>query len=144
MKKKAKILIVEDDPGDQKLIKSALQSQKLACDIMTVETGEEALEYLRGCCDGKDVSGLPNLILLDLNMPGMGGKEFLRRIKGDELLRCVPVVIVTTSDTETDVEEGYQLYAAGYVQKLASPAEFHNIIEKLAKYWFSMSSLVNR
>lgn len=142
--KPAVVLLVEDDPGDQKLIKYALGTQHLHSNLKIVGTGEEALEYLEGCKSQNHENPWPDLILLDLNMPGMGGKEFLRNIKSDETLSDIPVVIVSTSDAESDIEDTYKLHAAGYVQKSASPDELQRIIQKLTKYWFATSSLVAR
>jgi two-component system response regulator len=83
----------------------------------------------------------PCLILLDLNMPGMGGKEFLRKIKADDELCIIPVIVLTTSDSEIDIRECYALHAAGYIQKSAIPEEFNLIISKLTHYWFSLSAI---
>lgn len=140
--KSAVVLLVEDDPGDQKLIKYALGTQHLNHGLRIVGTGEEALEYLENCKKAMAGYEWPDLILLDLNMPGMGGKEFLRCIKADPQLCELPVVIVSTSDAESDIEETYKLHAAGYVQKSASPDELKRVIQKLVKYWFATSSLV--
>jgi CheY-like chemotaxis protein len=108
-----------------------------------VGTGEEALNYLeRSKCD-EDVRR-PHLILLDLNMPGMGGKEFLRRVKQDSELSCIPVVIVSTSDSPADIEESYKLSAAGYIQKCPSPDELRRVVQKLVHYWFATSVLVKQ
>ncbi|MGD9110186.1 MAG: response regulator [Phycisphaerales bacterium] len=138
------VLLVEDDPGDQKLIKHALSTQQLQSNLKIVPTGEDALAYLESCKKQQPENPWPDLILLDLNMPGMGGKEFLKRIKADEQLDDIPVVIVSTSDAESDVEDSYRLNAAGYVQKSASLDELERIIQKLTKYWFATSSLVKR
>jgi len=136
------VLLVEDDPADQKLVKIALANQGKNCEIYVAGTGEEALNYLRQGNDGKLQKPLPNVILLDLNMPGMGGKEFLREIKSDNELCAIPVVILTTSDLETDIEQCYKLQGSGYVQKPTSPMEFQQVVEKFAKYWFVTSQTV--
>jgi len=135
------VLLVEDDPGDQKLVKNTLANQEIVSQLYVAETSEEALEYLQRSKCGDAESPRPNLILLDLNMPGMGGKEFLRRIKLDDDLCSIPVVVLTVSDTKTDIQESYKLKAAGYVQKRVSPQEFQKVMSKLAKYWFETSSL---
>jgi len=136
------VLLVEDDPADQKLVKIALARQGKDCEIHIAKTGEEALIYLRQGNDAKLHNPRPNIILLDLNMPGMGGKEFLKEIKADDDLCSIPVVILTTSDSETDIEQCYKLQASGYVQKPASPIEFQQVVEKFAKYWFVTSQMV--
>ena len=139
-KKELLILIVEDDPGDQKLIKAAITNQERGVRLMISPTGESAMDFLQMCKNEPEKYQKPYLILLDLNMPGMGGKEFLRRIKTDEELCAIPVVVVTTSDSETDIKECYGLQAAGYIQKSAVPEDFNEVIRKLTRYWFLASS----
>ena len=136
------ILLVEDDAGDQKLIKKSLLDQKIGNEVFVAECGEEALEYLSRSKAGDDGCLKPNLVLLDLNMPGMGGKEFLRRIKADEKLDTIPVVILTTSDSDQDVIESYKLYASGYVKKPVNPKELKEVIRKLEEYWFAICEQV--
>jgi len=136
------VLLVEDDAGDQKLVKKALANREIVNKLYVVGSGEEALEYLQRSKCGDVESPRPNLILLDLNMPGMGGKEFLRRIKADDDLCSIPVVVLTVSDAEANIQECYRLHAAGYIQKSTSPERFQEVVCKLAKYWFEMSSLV--
>ena len=130
------ILLVEDDLADQKLIKASLRNQRIANDLRIVNSGEEALDFLyhRGNY-AKDTSR-PELILLDLNMPGMGGKEFLKRIKDDENLKQLPVVILTTSDSEMDILDSYKLQASGYVSKPVTLDEFKKVVERIEEYWF--------
>jgi len=136
------MLLVEDDLGDQKLTKNALADQEIDVELRTVGTGEEALRYLQRCCNEDAQSPRPNLILLDLNMPGMGGKEFLKEIKANEQLCTIPVVILTTSNSEVDVQECYKLHAAGYIQKPGNVQKLKEIMSKSIKYWFEQSSLV--
>ena len=124
------MLLVEDDFGDQKLTKSALSDQDIDVDLHTVSSGEDGLRYLQRGCNQDSDSPRPNLILLDLNMPGMGGKEFLKEIKADEQLSTIPVVILTTSNSDTDVQECYKLNAAGYIQKPGSVQKLKEIMAK--------------
>ena len=133
------VLLVEDDAGDQKLIRQSLANQEARHELHIVESGEEALEYLQHSKSGDEQNPWPNLILLDLNMPGMGGREFLKHIKTDDDLCGIPVIILTVSDSEIDIQESYRSNAAGYVQKTASPEEFQEVLGKLAKYWFTTS-----
>ena len=130
------ILLVEDDPAEQKLIKTSLKYQRIANDLRIVNSGEEALDFLyhRGNY-AKDTS-LPDLVLLDLNMPGMGGKEFLKRIKDDENLKQIPVVILTTSESERDIIDSYKLQASGYVSKPVTLDEFKEVMKRIEEYWF--------
>jgi len=129
----ARIMLVEDDRGDQKLISSSIRAQKVANDLFIVESGEEALDYLSH--DDADHPP-PDLILLDLNMPGMGGKEFLRRLKADPRHDTIPVVILTTSDCDRDVVDSYKLHASGYVKKPVRLKEFQEVISAMEQYWF--------
>jgi CheY-like chemotaxis protein len=135
------IMLVEDDPGDQKLIRTALMGQGYEINLVIASCGESAINYLQMCKEDSEKYQRPCLILLDLNMPGMGGKEFLRKIKVDNELCAIPVVVVTTSDSETDIRECYELQAAGYIQKSAVPKDFRDILEKLTHYWFSLSAM---
>jgi CheY-like chemotaxis protein len=135
------MLVIEDDLGDQKLLRSALSNLSIPVAFTIHGTAEEALEYLSQANDEVGVVH-PNLILLDLNMPGMGGKEFLRRVKANEVLCPIPVVVLTTSDAQSDIEQCYSLHAAGYIQKPSTPNELRQIMAKVTEYWFSNSQLV--
>ena len=130
------ILLVEDDPGDQKLVKMSLNSQKIANDLRIAGNGKQALDYLYQRGDYSENTPRPDLILLDLNMPGMNGKEFLRHVKDDESLKTIPVVILTTSDSEKDILESYNLQASGYVKKPVDVTEFREVIQQVGEYWF--------
>jgi len=136
------ILLVEDDLADQKLIKISLRNEKIANDLYTVQTGEEGIDFLYHRGNYSDGTPQPDLILLDLNMPGMGGKEFLRRIKEDERLKQIPVVILTTSEAEKDIIDSYKLQASGYVHKPVTLEEFKGAMKKLEEYWFLLCKLV--
>ena len=130
---KPRILVVDDEPELIETLRDILVFKGF--DVETAENGAQAIGLLRGTHHF-------DLLITDLRMPGMGGKEFLRRIKADDDLCTIPVVVVTTSELETDIQESYKLHAAGYVQKIANVAELQDIIRKLAKYWFSTVSLV--
>jgi len=136
------ILLVEDDLADQKLIKISLRSEKIANDLYTVQTGEEGMDFLYQRGNYSDGTPQPDLILLDLNMPGMGGKEFLRQIKKDEGLKQIPVVILTTSEAEKDIIDSYKLQASGYVHKPVTLEEFKEGMKKLEAYWFLLCKRV--
>jgi CheY-like chemotaxis protein len=136
------ILLVEDDPADQKLVKISLKNERIANDLYTVQTGEEGLDFLHRRGNYSDGNTPPDLILLDLNMPGMGGKEFLRQIKADEKLKQIPVVILTTSEAEKDIIDSYKLQASGYVHKPVTLGEFKEAMKKLKEYWFVLCKRV--
>ena len=138
------VLLVEDDPGDQKLMRYALSQQELRSHLEIVGTGEEALDYLERSIEQDNNVYRPDLILLDLNMPGIGGKEFLRRMKQDERFSDIPVVIVSTSDATSDIQDSYRMKAAGYIQKCPSPEELRRVVQKLVHYWFATSTLVKK
>lgn len=131
-----KILLVDDDPADQKLIKNSLKKQKIANEIIVVSSGEEGLDYLRRKDDFSNDCPWPDIILLDLNMPGMGGKEFLRTIKSEDSIKHIPVVVLTTSSSERDIIESYKLQASGYVTKPVKLNEFAEVMTGIGNYWF--------
>ncbi len=135
------MLLVEDDPADQKLIKTSLKNQKIANDLVTVNSAEEALDFLHSRGDYSGGADPPDLILLDLNMPGMGGKEFLKQIKADESLKQIPVVILTTSNAEPDIIDSYRLQAAGYIDKPVTLDGFKRVAEEIENYWFTLCKL---
>ena len=143
MYKTVTILLVEDDLGDQKLIRMSLKEQRITNTPVITSSAEEALCYLKKnkaaddkAADNKDT--MPDLILLDLNMPGMGGKEFLRQIKADPQFEAIPVVILTTSDSDKDILESFRLQAAGYVKKPVSLSDFQEVMQTLTDYWFTI------
>jgi len=136
MYKTAEILLVEDDLADQKLVRKSLGQAKIANELHTVNNGEQALEYLQGSKNGNEQTPMPDLILLDLNMPGMGGQELLRHLKSDDELDIIPIVILTTSDADKDILESFKLQAAGYIKKPVTLEGFHEVTQVLSEYWF--------
>ncbi len=135
-----RILLVEDEPADIYLTRKAFEEARFWVELDDVEDGSEALDYLRG--EGAhDKPKQPDLILLDLNMPGMDGKSFIRHIKEDDTLCRIPVVVLTTSEAEADVYEPYQLGAAGYVVKPIGIDAFIRAAQKLEDYWFTLVRL---
>ncbi len=131
------ILLIEDDLGDQKLIKMSLKEQRISNIPVVLSSGEEALCYLKKI-KTSEKDPLPDLILLDLNMPGMGGKEFLRQIKSDPQFDAIPVVILTTSDSDKDILESFRLQAAGYIKKPVNLTDFQEVMQTLTDYWFTI------
>ncbi len=142
--KPATILLVEDDPGDQKLITVSLKEQKLGNEVRIAGSGEEAMEFLYQRGKYSHGTSRPDLILLDLNMPGMGGKEFLRQIKQDEGLKIIPVVILTSSDSDEDIIDTYNLHASGYIKKPVILEDFKHIVKEINEYWFVLCKLPPR
>ena len=137
----ATILLVEDDPGDQKLIKVSLKNQKIANELYVVGSGEEGMDFLYHRGNYSAETPFPDLILLDLKMPGMGGKEFLRRIKQDEKMKKIQVVILTSSDSEKDILDSYNLQASGYVKKPVELEDFKRVVKEIEAYWFIICKL---
>ena len=135
------ILLAEDEPADAHLVKAALAENKIPADLHHVVDGREALEFLRR--QGPRFAGAPrpDLILLDLNMPRMDGRECLAALKQDPALRAIPVVILTTSDVERDVARSYHLGAAGYITKSADMLQFITAIGGLSSYWIDLVRL---
>ena len=142
--KPATILLVEDDPGDQKLITVSLKNQKIGNEVYTADSGEEAMDFLYQRGKYSDGTSRPDLILLDLNMPGMGGKEFLRRIKEDEKMKSIPVIILTSSDSDDDIIDTYNLHASGYVKKPVKLEDFKRVMKQINEYWFVICRLPPR
>jgi CheY-like chemotaxis protein len=142
--KPATILLVEDDPGDQKLITVSLRNQKLGNKVHIVSSGEEAMEFLYQRGKYRDGAPQPDLILLDLNMPGMGGKEFLRQMKEEEKMRTIPVVILTSSDSDADILDTYSLHASGYIKKPVKLEDFKRVVKAINEYWFVLCRLPPR
>jgi CheY-like chemotaxis protein len=141
--KRVLILLAEDDPGDQELTRRALQGKVLRTDLRIVENGEELLDYLyrRGPYAAPNAAPRPDLILLDLNMPRMGGREVLARLKHDPALCRIPVIVLTTSSQETDIVRSYDLGCNSYIQKPVDIEQFIQVVQQLENYWFEVVTL---
>ena len=135
------ILLVEDEPADAHLLKVALRQTRALIDLHWVNDGIEALEFLRREGDYFRTAPHPDLILLDLNMPRMDGREFLAAIKQEPEFCNIPVVMLTTSDVERDIVASYQLGAAGYIVKPVSLTELAAAVKGLEHYWFNVVRL---
>jgi CheY-like chemotaxis protein len=139
-----RILLVEDDAADAHLVRLAMAETRINATLEHVVDGREALEYLRRETDRFKEALRPDLILLDLNMPRLDGREFLVAVKADVALRAIPVVVLSTSDVERDVRGAYRLGAAGYVAKPLDVSEFIAEIRQLGEYWTSLVRLPER
>lgn len=134
-----KILLVEDNPDDVALTLRALKSNNITNDVIIAEDGAKALDYLFGADGGTGPEDPPAVVLLDLKLPKVNGLEVLRRIRSDERTRLLPVVILTSSDEERDVIDGYSLGANSYVRKPVDFVEFTQAAKQLGLYWLLMN-----
>jgi len=137
------ILLVEDNPGDARLAREALKEGRVSSNLHHVKDGVEAMRYLRRQAEGEGAPP-PDLILLDLNMPRMGGREVLAEIKSDPKLKLIPVVVMTTSAAEKDLVESYGLHANAYVVKPMSLDEFAEAMRVVEDFWFATAKLPPR
>lgn len=134
------ILLVEDDPADAGLAKRALREGRILCRVNHVRDGVEALEYLRRQ-DRYAGASRPDLILLDLNMPRMDGRAVLQEMKADPDLKTIPVVVLTTSDVDRDVNASYLLGANSFITKPMDMDAFFDAIKSVEEYWFRVVRL---
>ena len=134
-----KIMLVEDNPDDVALTMRALKSHNITNDVIVARDGVQALDYLFGTPSGAPLAELPAVVLLDLKLPKVNGMEVLQRIRSDERTRLLPVVILTSSDEERDVIEGYSLGANSYVRKPVDFVEFTKAAQQLGLYWLLMN-----
>jgi len=135
------ILLVEDNPDDEKLTLRALQKNKISNEVVVAHDGVEALDYLlgNGSGGGNNLKPLPQVVLLDLKLPRLDGLEVLRRLRAHERTKLLPVVILTSSNEEQDRISGYGLGANSYVRK---PVDFNQFIEaarQLGLYWLVLN-----
>ena len=137
------ILLADDDEDDRMLARDALKESRLANDLHMVKDGEELMDYLlrRGAYEALADSPRPGLILLDLNMPKMDGREALKAIKSNASFRRIPVVVLTTSKAEEDIYQTYDLGANSFITKPVMFASLVKVMIDLGKYWFEIVEL---
>lgn len=131
------ILLVDDSEADVRLTLEALKEAKMRNHIHVVYDGESAMEFLRNPGQRR-----PDLILLDLNLPGMDGREVLAEIKGDPDLSIIPVVVLTTSQAEEDIVKTYRLNANCFITKPVDLTQFIRVVQSIEEFWFSIVRLV--
>lgn len=134
------ILLVEDNPGDVRLMREALHSKNDTNRLLVVEDGEQALRFLRKSDPFPDAVR-PDLIFLDLNLPRRDGREVLAEIKSDADLRRIPVIILTTSEADKDIQRAYELHANCYVRKPTELNEYLEVIRACENFWFHVVRL---
>lgn len=137
------ILLVDDDPGDQELTRRALAEDVIKTDLRIVSDGEEAMDYLnrRGKYQEANTAPTPDLILLDLNMPKMDGRQVLEQLQTDSNLNAIPVVVMTTSQQEEDILRSYKLGCNSFVNKPVEINSFVDAVRQLGAYWFKLVAL---
>ena len=134
------VLLIEDNPGDYRLTKEALKEGKVYNNLHWAQDGVEAIDFLKR--QGKHAKApRPDIILLDLNLPKKDGREVLSEIKGDEDLRKIPVVILTTSKAEEDVLKSYDLHANCYVTKPVDLDKFIIVVQSIDRFWLTVVTL---
>ncbi len=134
MRNGSPLMIVEDNETDVMCLKKAFEKSGVGKAIITASNGEEALAYLKGDQPKQDLR-IPNLILLDLNMPIMNGFEFLDAVKSDARLKAIPVVVLTSSTSSMDMNDSYNNSVAGYIEKPMDPEAYLDIVRVLDQYW---------
>jgi two-component system, chemotaxis family, response regulator Rcp1 len=137
---KADVLLVEDNAAEARLACEALKETRFTVQLHVVADGVEAMEFLRREGAHKDAPR-PKLVLLDLNLPRKDGREVLRDIKADANLRSIPVVILTTSQAQSDILRAYELYANCYIQKPLELDGFIEIVKSIHRYWLQTAEL---
>ena len=134
------LLVVEDDPGDVLLTREALAGSTTPLDVHVVDDGEAAVDFLRREGGHRDAPR-PDLVLLDLNLPRLDGREVLARIKSDPGLRSIPVVVLTTSKAAEDVRRSYELHANAYVTKPAELDRFLSVVRQVGEFFLTVVRL---
>lgn len=135
------ILLVEDNPHEAKLTISSLQEYNLANNLVHIDDGAEALDFIfaKGKYSDRNIQKLPKIILLDLNLPKIGGLEVLKQIKSDERTKSIPVVILSSSKQERDVMTGYQSGVNSYIVKPVEFESFAKAVADLGMYWMVLN-----
>ncbi len=137
------ILLIEDNPGDARLTQEAMRAAKMTNVLHVVEDGVQAMEFLRQRSRFKDAPR-PDLILLDLNLPKKDGRAVLAEVKADPDLRRIPVVVLTTSRSEEDVMQAYDMHANAYVTKPVNLEQFMRIVALIDEFWLKVVTLPGR
>ena len=134
------VLLVEDNPADVRLTREGLKEAKVANNLTAVTDGSQALDLLfqRGAYAS---AVRPDVVILDLNLPGLDGREVLRQMKTDPQLRIIPVVVMTSSEAETDIVKAYELYANSFITKPLDFANFLRVMHAIDDFWFTVVKL---
>jgi chemotaxis family two-component system response regulator Rcp1 len=138
-----KVLLIEDNPGDVRLTQEAFRESNIFISLHVATDGVEAMQFLRregGYADAPR----PDLIMLDLNLPKMDGRQVLTQIKADDSLKTIPTVVLTTSEAEVDILSSYQLQANCYLSKPVQLDSFENLVKSVGDFWFTKVKLPRR
>ncbi len=133
------ILLIEDSPSDIRLVREALKENSIPVKVTVARDGIEAMDYLHQA-EGGAISR-PDLVLLDLNLPRKNGREVLAEVKGSPTLRQIPVVVMTSSRSDEDVQQAYQLNANCYITKPADLPEYVKVVRSIEEFWFATATL---
>jgi chemotaxis family two-component system response regulator Rcp1 len=134
------ILLVEDNPGDVRLTQEGLKAARIANSLHVAANGDQALDYLYRR-NGNANAPRPDVVLLDLDLPGIDGRAVLSTIKDDEDLRRIPVVVLTSSEAETDIVKAYEAHANCYIAKPIDFDNFLNVVKSIENFWLSVVRL---
>jgi len=137
------ILLVEDNPGDIRLTQEAMKESKFNNNLSIATDGVEAMKFLHKKGEFENAP-MPDLVLLDLNLPKMDGREVLEQMKNDDELKKIPVVILTTSNAEKDIAKSYELHANCYINKPVDLEQFFEVVRTIENYWFNIVKLPNK
>ncbi len=139
--KPVRILLVEDNPDDVEITRRALAKSRVANELQVVRDGQEALEFLFGSAEHGADPLRPDLILLDVNLPKANGMEVLAKIRADQQLAMIPVIMLTASDREEDIVRSYRLGSNTYIQKPVEFEKFLHALDVLGQYWIVIAKL---
>jgi chemotaxis family two-component system response regulator Rcp1 len=134
------MLLVEDNPGDVRLVREALQEGRMPCHLNVAKDGREATDFLWRRGSHRDAPR-PDLILLDLNLPGKNGREVLKELKSDPQLCSIPVAVFTSSTAPSDLDKAYQLHANCYIRKPSDLDEYMSVVRSIEYFWTSIATL---
>lgn len=134
------LLLIEDNTGDVVLVQEALRESGISCRLNVVKNGSDAIDFLRHKGKFQDAA-VPDIIILDLNLPRKNGKEILTEIKADEHLKSIPVIVLTSSEADQDILRSYQLHANCYITKPTDFDEYIRIIKAIQDFWFCIAKL---
>ncbi|WP_417621071.1 response regulator [Parasphingorhabdus sp.] len=134
------ILLIEDNPADVRLTKEGLKEAKIATQLTAILDGKQALDFLFRRGEHANASR-PDLILLDLNLPGIDGREILKQVKASPELRSIPVVVITSSEAESDIIQAYDSYANCFISKPIDFDGFLTVVQSIENFWFTVVKL---